>query len=347
LIDPDSRASLLVMPRKKTSELALFEAVHAMDMRLNPSLGMMPGELIQCAPPQVKPRGDRRVWLRKNNGLTVRLESGHNDDETPVGLPYGPKTRILLGYCARKIKQTGDAVVDLGPSQNGFMDELGFLSKSAGSTGNKKIVAEQAIRIVNANLTVRWADDHPNRYRGGGMRFADSWDMWWDRSKNPTHPVRGSWIKFSQLFVDMVEKASPVNLEAMVLLGQSALAQDLYTAWSNRLYRIDPNKPVRLNKRQLAVQFGNGPMPDDPGKVSDFISETWRNIKNQVPAVKKVYWQANVEQLDDGLRLHHSPPHVPPRGGHYQARELRAESAEERRMAAIAADRGQLALPIG
>lgn len=140
-----------------------------------------------------------------------------------------------------------------------------------------------------------------------------------------------------KLCVDLVERASPVNLEAMVLLGKSALAQDLYTFFSYRLLQL--NRPLKLNRTQLAVQFGNGPMPEDPGRCSDFISETWRNIRNQLPEVLRVYHEARVELLDDGLLLKQSPPHVPPRGAHGITRERRMETKEIRRAAAIHADK--------
>ena len=71
------------------------------------------------------------------------------------------------------------------------MDQLGYNSKSGGTTGNKQLVAEQARRIVRANLEVTWHTDGLDRDRGAGMRFADVCDHWWDRSKNPTHPVDG------------------------------------------------------------------------------------------------------------------------------------------------------------
>lgn len=335
------------MPPRQQTELSLFEQIAEMDERLEPLIGYTPGELVQCAFPQIKPRGDRRVWMRRNGDLTVKLESGNNDDETPVGLPYGPKARVFIALCAKRIKQTGSATVDLGASQNAFMDALGYKSKSGGQTGNKLLVAEQAKRIVRANVEIRWPKDHPNRDRAGAMRFAEFWDLWWDRSKNPTHPVDCSYITFSSLFVRMVEHAKPVNLEAMVILGKSALAQDLYTFFSGRLYQL--RKPLKLNRIQLAAQFGNGPIPDDPSKRSDFISETWRNIKGQLPAVMKVYHEANVELLDDGLLMRESPAHVPPRGAHAITRARRAETKEVRRVAAIMADKqakGQLALPI-
>jgi hypothetical protein len=348
LIRPDPHASLIAMPPRKQTQLDLFEQIAAMDERLEPMIGYTPGELVQCAFPQIKPRGDRRVWLRRNGDLTVKLESGTNDDETPVGLPYGPKARVFIALCAKRIKQTGSATVELGASQNAFMDSMGYLSKSGGTTGNKGIVAEQARRIVRAKLEVRWPKDHPNRDRAGAMPFAEFWDLWWDRGKNPTHPVDGSYIVFSSLFVRMVERAKPVNLEAMVILGKSALAQDLYTFLSGRLYQL--RRPLKLNKVQLAAQFGNGPMPEDPGKLSDFISETWRNIRGQLPAVMKVYHEANVEVLDDGLLLRESPAHVPPTGAHAITRARRSETKDLRRLAAIVEDRqasGQLILPTG
>ena len=350
---------LVAMP-KAPSELELFEATAAMDESLQQLVGYMPWEFVQCAFPHIKPKDDRdkRVFLRRNNGISLKVVAGTNEDSTNIGVPYGPKARLALAAWCRQIKLHGK-FVSMGPSMaNWLTTELGFKTATGGPNGNKPAVGEQVRRMIHANLEVI-PHTEKLRYRGGGMRIIEDWDVWWDTKQagsGGNRPSQHSFVVFTDRFVQLVKDASPVNMTAMSRLGRSALAQDLYSFFAARLPKLE--HPLTLNWIQCAIQFGNGPMPEDPAERSDFISETKRNIDAQLPKVLRVYHEANVKLTDAGLRLERSPAHVAPAGAWDMTRERRALTKEQRRLEAIAADRRaataatrrskqkQLALPI-
>ncbi|MGK5677573.1 replication protein RepA [Actinoplanes sp. URMC 104] len=328
---------------KPPSELELVEAVAAMDERLNPLIGYMPFEFVQCAFPQRKPLDDatRKVFLRRNNGLSLKMVAGTNEDNTNIGVPYGPKTRLALAAWCRGIKLHGK-FVSMGPSMAQWLTEdLGFTSATGGKNGNKPAVGEQVRRLIHANIEVIPHTDKL-RHRGGGLRIIEDWDVWWDtRRPNPTtkRPTQHSFVVFTDRFVRLVKDATPVHMETMVRLGQSALAQDIYSFLAAKLPNLEA--PFKLNWIQAAIQFGNGPMPEDPAEQSGFISETKRNILTQLPKVMREYHEANVSLADDdsGLWLKRSPAHVPQRGAWELTRDRRRKTVEQRRMEAAAADR--------
>lgn len=324
---------------KPPSQLELFEATAAMDERLDQLIGYMPWEFVQCAFPHIRPKDDatKRVFLRRNNGISLKVLAGTNEDNTNIGVPYGPKARLALAAWCRQIKLHGK-FVSMGSSMAGWLTkDLGYTTATGGPQGNKTLVGEQVRRMIHCNLEVI---PHVEKllYRGGGMRIIEDWAVWWDdRRRDPGGHSQHSYVVFTDRFVQLVKDASPVNMDAMVRLGRSALAQDQYSFYAARLPNLE--RPLRLNWIQCAIQFGNGPMPDNPEERSDFISETKRNILAQLPKVLTVYHEARVTPQDDGLLLERSPAHVAPRGAWELTRERRATTKERRRLEAIAADR--------
>ncbi|OJF14492.1 replication protein RepA [Couchioplanes caeruleus] len=339
------------MARPTFTQMELLEQIAEMDARTDPPIGFPPLVTAMCLLPGVKPTlpkvrpvEEHRVLSRSHNGWTATWTAGINPkDGSNVGLPYGPKGRLLLAFLGGYAVRHKTPMIELGPSQSGFMKELG-LAASGGRTGSKTLVGEQVRRLVRAQLVVERDFDDDPRYltdEGAGMRIARSWKVWWDRSgENPTHPVEGSYIELSKDFYDeIIDHSFPLNLDALRIFGDSALAMDLYAWLTYRLRQL--TKPVTLTWEQLTAQFGKNGLPDvgAPNRArSRAVAENKRNILAQLPTVLAVYHQAKVEETKFGLELRPSPPHVPERGMHGLRRAQAAASLPARRTAAAAAD---------
>lgn len=333
------------MVRPRSTQLALVDAVIEMDERPEPLVGYSPWVITQCTLPYKKPADTARVWRRRNGKLGLTITAGTDpEDSSSVGLPYGPKSRLLLAHLCGQAVKTQSPVIDLGASLNGFMRTLG-LASSGGRTGSRGPVGEQLRRLVRSTLEFNWDRSHPNfdRDRGGAMRFAKFWDIWFEREGNASHPVDGSCIILSDDFYrEIVDHPIPLNLDALRILGGSALSMDLYAWFASRLYKLD--YPTLVTWTQLAEQFGKGELPP-PGRTRTLaVSEAKRNIKEQLGAVLAVYHRAKVEETDRGLMLHKSPPHVAGRGLHGLVRAQNAATRNARRLRAAVED-GQLTLP--
>lgn len=310
-----------------------------MDQREDAPIGYPPLVTAMCLLPGTKPAQDRRVWQRTNGRWSMTWTAGTNlTDGSSVGLPYGPKARLLLAFLGGYAVRNRTPMIELGPSQNGFMTALG-LASSGGQTGSRLRVGEQVRRLVRSQLEVGRDGADPNFLtdEGAGMRFARSWRLWWDRSDNPTHPVEGSYIELSKDFYDeILDHSFPLNLDALLILDDSALAIDLYAWLTYRLRTVQ--KPVTVSWENLTAQFGKDGLPETGRARSRAVSELKRNVRAQMGKVLAVYHTAKVEDTDYGLLLRPSPPHVPERGMHGLRRAQSVVTLPARRRAAAAAD---------
>ena len=211
---------------KPPSALQIVESVAEMDELLRPMIGYVPFEFIQCGFPHRKPTDDatRKVVLRRNNGISLKMVAGTNEDNSNIGVPYGPKTRLAIAAWCRGIKTHGK-LVNMGPSMAQWLTrDLGFKTATGGKDGNKPAVGEQVRRLIHANIEVIPHTDKL-RHRGGGMRIIEDWDVWWDTKRpDPVNkrPTQHSFVVFSERFVQLVKDASPVHMGTLVRLGRSA-----------------------------------------------------------------------------------------------------------------------------
>ena len=336
------------MARPTSTQMSLLDAITEMDQREELEIGFPPLATAMSLMPGTKPPLTQRVWTKKNGRWSATWTAGTRvTDGSSWGLPWGPKGRLWIAYLGGRALRNNHPMIELGASQSAFMRDFG-LAASGGSTGSKGLVGDQVRRLVRANLITEAGEDDIGAGlvadEGGGMRIAQSWSLWWDRSENPTHPVKGSYIMLDPLFYATIDKHPlPLNLDALRILCGSALAIDLYSWLTYRLRQL--TKPVTVPWEQLTVQFGKAGLPalGTPNSArSRAVSETKRNIRAQMPTVLAVYHKAKVIDSAHGLILHPSPPHVPERGLHGAHRALAAGSLPARRKQAAAADNEQL-----
>lgn len=330
------------MARPTTTQLSLLEAIQEMDQRENPEIGYPPVATAMSLMPGEKLPISVRAWAKENGRWAVSWTAG-TDPRTGegTGLPGGGKGRLLVADWAGRALRNNHPMIELGLSEAGFMRDLG-LAASGGRGNSKALVGEMALRLVRSSIVAE-LDQGDSKYVGGegnGMRIAQSYSLWWARSENSTHPVKGSYVLLDPLFWQLIQDHPlPLNLDALRLLAHSALAQDLYSWLTYRLRQLE--HPITVSWEQLTKQFGNKGLPPvntaNSGR-SRAISETKRNIRKQMPTVLAVYHKAKVYDTDRGLELRPSPPHVPERGLRGVHRAIAASSYPARQRAAAAAD---------
>jgi hypothetical protein len=67
-----------------------------------------------------------RVWIREAPGLKLLVESGHDGDGKPVGLPYGSVARLILLYLQTQAIRTDSCEVELGRSMHEWLNAMGI-----------------------------------------------------------------------------------------------------------------------------------------------------------------------------------------------------------------------------
>ena len=265
------------MARPTATQLSLLDQIVEMDAKVVPPLGFPPLATVMCLlpgskplipkpkpgeeNPEYKPGAEYRTFNRSNNGWTVAWTAGMDlRTGANIGLPYGPKARLTLAHWCGEAIRNDNPLVSLGPSKSGFIRDLG-LARSSGKTGSDKLLGEHVTRLVRARIGIeRDFEEASPGDEGDGMRIGKSWRGSWGNSGNPTHPTEDSYIQLSSDFFDEIRKHSfPVNLDALGILQDSALAIDMYMWLTYRLRQLQ--RPVRLSWEQLCAQFGVKGLP--------------------------------------------------------------------------------------
>jgi len=273
--------------------------------------------LCQTCLPHSRPRSNRDAWRRVSGKFTLLITPGVLDapQEPPktaggkrrqaptlldqeslfVGVPYGPKARLILIYL--QTEGVRSPVVQMGESLSAWMRSLG-LAVTGGERGTLRAVREQVLRIARCSFTFQWSsqDGDGESTRVTDTRLVEGLDLWRginDASRWPREVV------LSEAFhAHLREHAVPLDKRAVALLAANSLGLDLYALFVYRLPRLRDR--VLLRWSGLQEQLG----AEDPTNLS-------RRVKTVMPQVLTAYPNAKVEIVRHGLILSPSLPAVP------------------------------------
>jgi hypothetical protein len=254
--------------------------------------------------PYRNPGDERRRWCAKNGFVTLEIEAGRVYDHrvggfVDVGLPFGPKPRLVLYHLSAEALRTGLAVISLESTLTSFIKRtLGLDAHGR----NIQAIREQLTRLAAADFRIGRGDRGSSVTVNG--RILNGLTLWTPQDANhrllwPTE------VKFSQEFFESLTRhAVPLNETAVSRLSHNAMALDIYAWLAQRLHRIEPGKCPCIPWGALAQQFGGG-----YAEVRAFR----RVFKRTLSQVKVVYPDARFELRADGMRLTHSRPPIPRR----------------------------------
>ncbi len=252
--------------------------------------------------PYRNPGADVRNFQRTSGKTSLLLEAGMVPDASggwkPVGLPYGPKSRLLLLHlCSEAIKKQA-AMVEVADSFTAFARSLGL------DTSGKSLRAlrEQILRMSAVSMRL-------------SKSYGDSVDVFQGhlfskfQAHTPSHPDQlqlwTSYVEFSPEFYQSLSRnAVPLSMDAIGALKHSARGLDIYTWLAHRLWRVPVGKPVSLKWTTLRYQFGRPELDIKSFKKSFSIA---------LKQVLEVYPKANVRTIYGGIQLLHSPPPIAPK----------------------------------
>lgn len=243
--------------------------------------------------PHRDPRAD--TWRRDGHRITLLIETGRERDESPIGIPFGARARMILLYLQTQALQNNSPVVELGRSMHAWLDRMGL--SIGGAT--YRHVSEQARRISSCRLTF-FRDDGNSELRHNGSFVENA--ISFNRNTDTTQ---------GELWHDTVElnatffkalKDHPVPLQETALrqISGKSMALDIYIWLAYRLHSL--NKATLAPWPALYGQFGGGYKA-----LKQFKPEFIRNLKLATAA----YPEARLELPDQGLIMHPSKPPVP------------------------------------
>ena len=260
----------------------------------------MARQLVQCTLPHSNP-GNVAVWSRKNGNVSLTIQPGFDENDQCIGFPFGTLPRLLLFWIIREVLRTGSRRLELGNTLSSFMRELDLIPASSGGMGAKRL-KDQMRRLFNCRISFRVTADDGNGHHGESwlhMEVAPEGELWWDVKEPDQGALWGSWLEVGEKFYQaVIQSPIPVDMRALRLLKNSALALDVYSwcVWKAfEAQRTGKRQSIawKLLMRQLGCEY--------QGKDSD---KTFK--KNAAAALRKVqlaYPALRVEKVMGGFAV--------------------------------------------
>jgi hypothetical protein len=304
---PDATATGLARPKAEPklapSKLRIVEA--AVDIRETPpsQIAYQHTVLCQTCLPYRDPGDEVREWERDNGKVLLSLEAGKAMHPTQgfvkVGLPFGPKPRLILSYLNTQAIIHQKPEIDVENSLTAFVKRVGLHSHGR----NIRTIKDQLARLSACRITLGIVRSE-TATTTVNTQLISKFDLWFPKDERQ----RVLWpttIVFSRdYFASLLDHAVPLDERALGVLSDSALSLDLYCWLAQRLHRIDPRAGAFIPWPALHHQFGQGYTR----------LRKWRSVfQVALRQVLAVYPGAKVAASGRGLSLYHSPPPVPPR----------------------------------
>lgn len=267
---------------------------------------------VQTTLPHRDPKAD--FFFRTNGVRYLDLVSARSNG-IPLGLPFGPRPRLLLHYIAGRIQASASREIELPNSLYALHKELGLTN----GTQNYSNSADQARRLFNAFISI--GEVNPMIAAKGIERyhcvqknivFAEEIQLGWEiNDKQQT--LFGNRIKLSEfMFSVFKDNVFPVRKLAMNAIQQSSFAIDIYVwlCWRNYILHVkgQPQVSIPFTSRNGSVglmqQFGSD---YDENNVRFFI----RQFMREMDKVKSV-WHGKLNIAIEGQTfiLKQSDPQV-------------------------------------
>jgi len=259
--------------------------------------------LCQTFLPYRDPGDDVREYERAQGNAVLLLKAGEvlnpaTKKFKQVGLPYGPKARLVLAYINTWAIKTQSPIVPVEDTLTSFVRKLGL------DTGGKTInsVKDQLSRLAGSSIKIGYMSD-TDKARTAKLDIIDDMEMWLGKDENQRVMWPGM-IKLSERFHNsLMEHAIPLDERVLGALANNAAALDIYVWLAQRLHRISKEKPQAISWAALLDQFGSG--YSNPRKFR-------QNFRERLTLVMKYYQEARIEDVGKGLLLRNSPPPVQP-----------------------------------
>ena len=255
----------------------------------------------QTGMPYRDPGASIRDWKRSNGIAALHMQAGSIIDPASasfvdVGLPFGPKPRLILCHINTEALQTGKSQIDTERTLTRFVSHgLGL------DTNGRTIrsIKDQLTRL--STCTIRLGMTHDGRGDQINAQIVASFSVWLEKDSRQ----RVLWPSTIDLdpkyFESLQAHAVPLDYTHLAALSHSAMALDVYAWLAQRIHRVQPNRAAFIPWVSLHQQFGA-----DYTRIRAFRSA----FKVALKQVHTVYRQARIGLDGGGLTLWHSEPPV-------------------------------------
>jgi hypothetical protein len=271
----------------------------------------MARQLVQCTLPHSDP-GNVPVWSRRSGSVTLVIQQGYDDDETPIGYPYGAIPRLLLFWIVTEanfqknrpgLSMQQRRRLELGRSLAQFMRAVGLNpDNGSGKRSDAGRLKKQMVRLLDAKITFQGTIETEQAIgkRRKAMDVTSDSELWWSVKKPEQGALWPSWIDVGENFYEAITtNPVPFDLRALRMLKRSPLALDVYAWACYRAFPIVQKKqpPQFVSWTMLMRQLGTG--ITDVGNFRDKMKPTLRKIVLAYPGL-------TIKQVPGGFTIHAS-----------------------------------------
>ena len=186
--------------------------------------------LCQTCMPYRDPGDQTRIWKRRNGFVRLEMQAGRAldpalDDFVDVGLPWGPKARLVLYHLNAEAMKQQSRMIEVEDSLTAFVRRTLDLDPKG---RNIRSVKDQLSRLSAADFRLGASADG-RRAITIKSTIIDGFELWSPRDPNQK-VLWPTIIQFSQpYFESLMQHAVPLNEEAIRRLSHSAMGLDIYT----------------------------------------------------------------------------------------------------------------------
>jgi Plasmid encoded RepA protein len=257
--------------------------------------------LCQTSLPAGRPPDGMLTWERQQGRARLLIEAGKalnpaTGKYVQLGLPYGPKSRLLLMHLNSEAIRRQSPIIPVEDSMTAFFRRV------MGSTQDGRqvrMLKQQLSALAAAQFRMGIAES--DRAFQLNTQVVTAFDLW----LNKDEAQRTLWPATLRLSLDYYESlakfAVPLDERAIAGLSHSAVALDIYCWLAQRLHRIPPGKPQLVPWPSLHEQFGQG--YTRLRKFREFFL-------GLLPQVNTAYPAAEFEIDNRGMMLYQSEPPV-------------------------------------
>ena len=244
------------------------------------------------------------TWSKESSNNKLRVVSGLYIDNTPIGIPFGAKARMLLCSITKEVGRTESREVFLGESMNQLMLSMGMTNKRGGEDSDRELLHEQMVRLFHCQINIFDKLD-PDR-NPADEEMGEEVVKQGKRKKTPARSIlivthdesqsQTDWNKtvtISDEFFQILMKYDkvPLDLNHMKALKRSSLQLDLYAwlTWASYWVWTTGDTGPFISWDELRATFSS-------------YAENYDFKRSAIPALKKiqeVYTRLRIKVDDD------------------------------------------------
>ena len=290
------------LPRLSPIKRRLIDAASEIRQADPDELTFMHTVLTQCALPATKPSADVLTWERRQGRASLLIEAGRvhhptSDKWEQLGLPYGPKARLLLMHLNGEALRHGSPVIPVENTMTAFFRRLMGKTQD-GRQANMLKAQLSALAAATFRMSVAYDNQHSVQV---DAKVVSKFELWLNRDESQ-RVLWPSTLRLSLDYYDSLTRyAVPLDERAVAALAHSAMALDMYCWLAQRLHRVPVGKIQFVPWTALQEQFGQ-----HYARIRDFR----RDFISLLKQVQSAYPEAVFDADRKGMSLWQSPPPV-------------------------------------